>query len=117
MRLIFSLIMSSSNDHANREEGQGQSFLLEAMQQHFARLQVWINNIQDQIEQNEEAMRRMTTKNKRQGRRTPIVMSHEQAENGREDEEEDEVEERGRFTPQRGRHGRGVQRHLIRYEE
>ena len=44
-------------------------------------------------------------------------MSHEEAENGREDEEEDEVEERGRFSPQRGRHGRGVQRNPIRYEE
>ena len=46
----FSLIMSSNNDHANREKGQNQSFLLEAMQQHFVRLEVWMNNIQDQIE-------------------------------------------------------------------
>ena len=64
-----------------------------------------MNNIQDRIEQNEEAMRTMTPKNKRQGRRTPTVMSHEEAENGHEDEEENEMEEMGRFTPQRGRHG------------
>ena len=44
-------------------------------------------------------------------------MSHEEAENGREDEAEDEVEEREIFAPQRGRHGRGVQRNPIRYEE
>ena len=55
----FFLIMSSSNDHANREEGQDQLFLLEAMQQHFARLEIRMNNIHDRIEQNEEAMRRM----------------------------------------------------------
>ena len=59
----------------------------------------------------------MTSQNQRQGRRTSTVMSHEEAENGCEDEEDDEVEERGRFPPQRGRHGRGVQRHPIRYEE
>ena len=41
----FSLIMSLSNDHANREEGQDQSFLLEVMQQHFSRLEVSMNNI------------------------------------------------------------------------
>ena len=52
----FYLIMSSSNDHANREEGQYQLFLLEAMQQQFERLKVWMNNIQDRIEENEEAM-------------------------------------------------------------
>ena len=113
----FSLIMSSSNDHANREEGQNQSFLLEAMQQHFARLEVRMNNIHDQIKQNEEPMRRMIPQNQRQGRRTPTVMIHEEATNGREDEEEDEVEEKGRFPLQRGRHGRGVQRNSIRYEE
>ena len=45
----FSLIMYASNDHANREEGQDQSFLLEAMQQHFARLEVLMNSIQDRI--------------------------------------------------------------------
>ena len=44
-------------------------------------------------------------------------MSHEEAENGHEDKEEDEVEEKGRFAPQRGRHGRGVQRNPIKYEE
>ena len=64
----FSLIVFSSNDHANREEGQDQSFLLEAMQQHFARLEVRMNSIQDRIEQNEEAMRRMIPQNQRQGR-------------------------------------------------
>ena len=72
-----------------------------------------MNNIQDLIEQNEEAMQIMIPQNQRQGRQTPIVMSHEKAENGREDE----VGERGRFASQRGRHGRGVQRNPIRYEE
>ena len=105
--------MSSSNDHGNREEGRDQSFLLEAMQQHFARLEVRMNNIQDLIEQNEEAMRRMIPQNQRQGKRTPIVMSSEEAKNGCEDE----VEERGRFSPRMRRHGRGVRRNPIRYEE
>ena len=51
----FSLITSSSNDHANRVESQDQSFLLEVMQQHFARLEVRMN-MQDLIEQKEETM-------------------------------------------------------------
>ena len=51
----FSLITSSNNDHANRVEGQDQSFLLEVMQQHFARLEVRMN-MQDLIEQKEETM-------------------------------------------------------------
>ena len=44
-------------------------------------------------------------------------MSHEEVENGREDGEKDEMEKKGRFAPQRGRHGRGVQQNPIRYEE
>ena len=62
-------------------------------------------------------MRRMIPQNPRQGRRILIVMSHEEVENAHEDEEEDDVEEVGRFAPQRGRHGRGVQRNPMRYEE
>ena len=53
------------------------------------------------------------SQNQRQGRQTPTVMSHEEDENGCEEEEEDELEER----VQRGSHGRGVQRNPIRYEE
>ena len=34
--IFFDLIMSSRIDHANREEGQDQSFILQAMQKHFA---------------------------------------------------------------------------------
>ena len=45
--------MSSSNDHANREEGKHQSFILQAMQQHFARLKVQMNDMRDRIEQND----------------------------------------------------------------
>ena len=44
-------------------------------------------------------------------------MSREEAEKGRDNEEEDEVEERFIFSPQRGRHGQGVQQNPIRYEE
>ena len=46
-----------------------------------------MNNIQDRIEHNEESIRRMIPKNQRQRRRTPTIMSHEEVENGREDEE------------------------------
>ena len=57
--LSFNLIMSSSNDLANREVGQDQSFIVQAMQQHFARLEVRMNDMRDRIEQNEEVLRRV----------------------------------------------------------
>ena len=43
--ISFNLIMSSSNDLANREVGQDQSFILQAMQQHFARFEVRMNDM------------------------------------------------------------------------
>ena len=43
--LLVILIMSSSNDHANKDEVQDQSFILQAMQQHFGRLEVWMNDM------------------------------------------------------------------------
>ena len=49
--------MSSSNDHANREEEQDQSFILQAMQQNFVRLEVRMNDMRDQMEKNEEVLR------------------------------------------------------------
>ena len=45
----FDLIMSSRIDHANKEEGQDQSFILHAMQEHFAILEVRMNDIRDWI--------------------------------------------------------------------
>ena len=55
--LSFDLIISSKIDHENREDGQDQSFIvLQAMQQHFARLEVQMNDMLDQIEQNEEML-------------------------------------------------------------
>ena len=52
--LSFDLIMSSKTDHANRKDGQDQSFIvLQAMQQHFSILEVQMNDMGDQIEQNE----------------------------------------------------------------
>ena len=53
----FDLIMSSRIDHTNREEGLDQSFILHAMQEHFARLEVRMNDIRDRIEQNEAVLR------------------------------------------------------------
>ena len=53
----FDLIMSLRIDNANREEGQDQSFILQAMQKHFARLEVRMNDMRDRIEQNEEVLR------------------------------------------------------------
>ena len=47
--ISFDLIMSSRIDHANRKEEKDQSFILKAMQQHFARFEVRINDIRDQI--------------------------------------------------------------------
>ena len=55
----FDLIMSSRIDHANMEEGQDQSFILHAMQEHFARFEVQMNDIQDRIEQNGAVLRRV----------------------------------------------------------
>ena len=48
--LSFKLIMSSSNDLANGEVGQDQSFILQAMQQHFTRLEIRMNDMRDRIE-------------------------------------------------------------------
>ena len=45
--LSFNLIMSSSNDLANREVRQDQSFIMQAMQQHFTRLEVRMNDMRD----------------------------------------------------------------------
>ena len=66
MRFLFllvilssDLIMSSSNDHANREEGQDQSFILQVMQQYFARLEVQMNDMRDRTEQNKEVLRQV----------------------------------------------------------
>ena len=53
----FDLIMSLRIDNANREEGQDQSFILQVMQKHFARLEVRMNDMRDRIEQNEEVLR------------------------------------------------------------
>ena len=55
--LSFDLIMSSSNDHANRAERQDKSFILQAMQQYFLRLEVQMNDMRDRIEQNEEVLK------------------------------------------------------------
>ena len=54
--LSFDLIMSSSNDHANRAR-QDKSFILQAMQQYFLRLEVQMNDMRDRIEQNEEVLK------------------------------------------------------------
>ena len=73
------------------------------MQQHFARLEVQINDIRDQIEQNKEVLRRVLPQTQRQEGRVPIALNHEELEDELGDEEEDPVEEVGRFTPQRRR--------------
>ena len=57
--LSSDLIMSSSNDHANREEGQDQSFILQVMQQYFARFEVQVNDMRDRTEQNKEVLRQV----------------------------------------------------------
>ena len=93
--------MSSRNDLANREVGQDQSFILQAMQQHFMRLEGWMNDMRDWIEQNEEVLR--------QERRVLTTLNHEEHEDELGDEEGHLVEEVGRFAPQRIRQGRGTQ--------
>ena len=62
MRFIFlilslDLIMSSSNDHENKEEGQDQAFILQSIQQHSTRLEIRMNGMRYRIEKNEEVMR------------------------------------------------------------
>ena len=115
--LSFNLIMSSSNDLANREVGQDQSFILQAMQQYFARLEVQMNDMRDHMEQNEEVLRRVLPQTQRQERLVLVALNHEELEDELEDEEEDPVEEVGRFAPQRRRQGQGIQHDPIRHEE
>ena len=111
--LSFKLIMSSSNDLANREVGQDQSFILQAMQQHFARLEIRMNDMRDRIEQNEDVLRRVLPHTQRQEKRVPAVLNHEELEDELEDEE-DPVEEVGRFALQRRRQDQGIQWDPIR---
>ena len=108
--------MSSSNDPANREVGQ-ESFILQAMQQYFARLEVPMNNIGDRIEQNEEVLRRVLPQTQRQERRVSVTLNHEGLADELGDEEGDPIEEVGRMAPRRIRQGQGIQRDLIRREE
>ena len=108
--------MSSSNDLANREVGE-ESFILQAMQQHFARLEVRMNDMGDRIEQNEEVLRRVLTQTQRQERRVSVTLNHEGLADELGDEEGDPIEEVGRMAPRRIRQGRGIQRDLIRREE
>ena len=99
--LSFNLIMSSSNNLANREVGQDQSFMLQVMQQHFARLEVRIIDLQDRIEQNEKVLRRVLPQTHRQERHVPTTLNHEELEDELGDEKGDPVEEVGGFTPQK----------------
>ena len=64
--LAFNLIMSSSNDLANRKVRQDQFFIVQAMQQHFARLEVPMNDMRDRIKQNEKGLRRVIPQTQRQ---------------------------------------------------
>ena len=86
--IYFDLIMSSRIENANKEEGQNQSFILQAMQQHFARFEVRMNNMRDRIEQNEEVLRRILPQTQRQERRIMVALNHKELENELKDEEE-----------------------------
>ena len=97
MRLLyviqsFDLIMSSRIDHANREEEQDQSFILHALQEHFARLEVRMNDIRDRIKQNGAVLRRVLPQTQRQERRVAAALNHEELENVFEDEDEYRME-------------------------
>ena len=50
------------------------------MQQHFARLEVRMNDIRDQIEQNEEVLRRVLPQTQRQERCVSTTLNHEELE-------------------------------------
>ena len=64
-----------------------------------------MNDMRDWIEQNKEVLRRVLPQTQRQERHVLTTLNHEEL----EDEEEDPVEEVGRFAPQRKRQGRGIQ--------
>ena len=68
-------------------EGQDQSFILQATQQHFARLKVQMNDMRDQIEQNEEILRQLLPQTQRQKRHVLATLNHEDLENEFENEE------------------------------
>ena len=61
--------------------------------------------------------RRVLPQTQRHERCVPKTLNHEKLENEFVDEEEDPVEEVGKFAPQRRRKGRGIQRDSIRRHE
>ena len=61
-----------------------------------------MNDMRDQIEQN-EVLRRVLPQAQRQERRVLAALNHEEFEDELGDEEEDPIEEVGRFVPQRRR--------------
>ena len=68
-----------------------------------------MNNMQDQIEQNEVVLRRVLPQTQRQDRRVPTALNHEELENEFGDEEENLIDEVGRFAPQMRKQGLGIQ--------
>ena len=105
--LTFNLIMSSSNDLTNREVGQNQSFILQTIQQHFARLEAQMNDMRDRIEQKEEVLKCVFLQTQRQERRVQEALNHEELKNELKDEEKYWIEGKALVTrPVLSAHGK-----------
>ena len=76
-----------------------------------------MNDIRDQIEQNEEVLRRVLPQTQRQERHVLITLNRVELEDELGDEEGDPVEKVGRLSPQMIRQGQGIQRDLKRRKE
>ena len=61
--------------------------------------------MRDRIEQNEEVLRQVLPQTHRQERHVLATLNHEELQDELRDEEGDQIEEVGRFAPQRIRQG------------
>ena len=77
--------------------------MLKAMQQHFDRIHVEMNEMRDRIERTQERQQRGISQGRRQARRVPEAQHQEESENESNFEEDQGLLERaGRFVPRGG---------------
>ena len=73
--------MSSSNEPKKNEGDTDVMFMLKAMQQHFDRMHVEMNEMRDRIERTKERQERGIPQGRRQARRVPKAQYQEESEN------------------------------------
>ena len=98
--------MSSSDEPKKNEGDTDVMFMLKAMQQHFYRMHVEMNEMRDRIERTEERQQRGIPQGRRQPRRVPEAQYQEESDIESNFEEDQGLLERaGRFVPRGGRQG------------